>query len=545
MAASDSELSPDDRAMLSMRVDEFHVALARGSTDWTPFLEGLAGGVRRAVLAHLAAIELGHRWENGEQPTPADYVARFPELGPEGGEPAALTEEYERRREGAGNAAFATQRSNRLPAEEPIAAPTRTVMASGVPKLAAAFNAGPGDAVVAIDQQYQMVRELGRGAFGEVWLARKMPSGIEKAVKILHQPADQDVAQRELRSLELIKNLRHPYLLATEDFWVANNRLYIVTELADISLRRRLVDCKEEGHPGIPVDELFVYIHESADGFDFLHSKQIAHRDVKPDNILIVNGHAKVADFGLARTSETNVAQMSFAGTPAYMAPEVWGGEGGPASDLYGFAMSYIELRQGSTPFKFGKVMEVMQAHLNGNFEFAAFIGEAERTVLRRALAKEPADRYPSCLAFVEDLAEALGRQIHRKSGAVPPPRSRLTLDSAAGADTNPAVATVRTDTGSLPVPAPAPPRRSSKKLVAGITAGLLVAVSIGTFAVKGCGNRDGSLLPDGGAPAANGNDGILPKGATAEEGAKIIALADGRSLPQWVTAARNGETIR
>src|SRR6185437_8867614 len=160
MAASDSELSPDDRAMLSMRVDEFHVALAHGSTDWTPFLEGLAGGVRRALLAHLAVIELGHRWESGEQPTPAEYVARFPELGPEGSEPAALTEEYERRREAADNSAFSTQRSNRLPADEPLAAPTRTVMASGLPKLASAFNSGPGDAVVAIDQQYQMIREL-------------------------------------------------------------------------------------------------------------------------------------------------------------------------------------------------------------------------------------------------------------------------------------------------------------------------------------------------------------------------------------------------
>lgn len=523
-----------------MRVDEFHVALARGSTDWGPFLEGLTGGVRLALLTQLAVMELGHRWESGEQPTPAEYAERFPELGPPGSEPVKLVAEFERRRESAGPSAFATQQSNRRPAEIIDAAPTRTVMASGVPKMAQAFAAGVGDAVVAIDQQYQMVRELGRGAFGEVWLARKMPSGIEKAVKILHQPADQDAAQRELRSLELIKNLRHPYLLATEDFWVADNRLYIVTELADISLRRRLIDCKADGHPGIPVDELFGYIHEAADGFDFLHSKLIAHRDVKPDNILIVNGHAKVADFGLARTSETNVAQMSFAGTPAYMAPEVWGGEGGPASDLYGFAMSYVELRQGTTPFKFGKVMEVMQAHLNGNYEFAAFIQEPERAVLRRALAREPADRYPSCLAFVEDLADALGRQVHRKTGAMAIPAARTSVPSSTGVDTNFSIAAPGAPAGSIGV---TPPRRSSKKRVAGITVALLVAIAIGTFAVKGCGQRDGNPLPGNRPPDAN--DASVPNGASAEEGSPVVALADGRRLPQWVIANHQGEAVR
>ena len=103
------------------------------------------------------------------------------------------------------------------------------------------------EGVVAVAQQYELVRELGRGMFGEVWLARKNPSGIEKAIKILLQAADRDSAQRELKSLELIKNLRHPYLLATEDFWIANNRLHVVMELADGTLRARLKSCLGAG----------------------------------------------------------------------------------------------------------------------------------------------------------------------------------------------------------------------------------------------------------------------------------------------------------
>jgi serine/threonine protein kinase len=540
MASSNHPLSPDDRAMLSMRADEFQVALTRGSPgDWNPYLEGLTGTVRRAVLTELAVIEMAHRWDSGEQPTLEEYVARFPELGPTGSEPTELVEEFERRREQAENALHATQHSKRQPSDEPDFQPTRTVLASGPPKLSGPVGGFGGEGVVAVAQQYELIRELGRGAFGEVWLARKMPSGIEKAVKILHQPADEEVAQRELRSLELIKNLRHPYLLATEDFWVANNRLYIVTELADISLRKRLLECKEEGLQGIPEDELFVYMLEAADGFDFLHSKLITHRDVKPDNILIVNGHAKVADFGLARASESNVAQMSFAGTPAYMAPEVWGGEGGPPSDLYGFAMSYIELRQGSTPFAAGRVMEVMQIHLSGAYNFAEFIEEPERDVLRRALARDPAQRYPSCLAFVEDLASALGRQIHRKSGGIPQPRPRVATANAlqSNVDTGFLNATMRTQTVLEKEPPLRP--RFSRKLMAGIGVVLLAAVGVTALAVKDCGGPSG-LIPDGGGPDGNG----LPPG-TAPDGEKTVELAGGRRVPEWIVMFVNAEPVR
>src|SRR5262249_58603607 len=98
-----------------------------------------------------------------------------------------------------------------------------------------------------------------RVMLGEVWRARKRPRGIERAIKTLLQPADRDVAKRELRSLELIKTLRHHYLLATEDFWVASNRLHIVMELADGTLKKRTHEYQTAGLPGIPEDELLGY----------------------------------------------------------------------------------------------------------------------------------------------------------------------------------------------------------------------------------------------------------------------------------------------
>ena len=237
-------------------------------------------------------------------------------------------------------------------------------------------------------------------------------------------------------------------------------------------------------------------------------------------------------------TQRHDVAQMSFAGTPAYMAPEVWGGEGGPASDLYGFAMSYIELRQGSTPFKFGKVMEVMQAHLNGNFDFADFIGEAERTVLRRALAKEPADRYPSCLAFVEDLAERLaGRSTANREQFR---RHDRALAAARPGGNHPYV-TVRT-TGPLPIAEEAETLQEAGRWDYG---GAHRRGEHRHVRRQGTRQPRRQPAPRWRAPVANGNDGVLPDGATAKEGSKIVALADGRRLPQWLTVAHNGETVR
>jgi hypothetical protein len=443
--------------------------------------------------------------------------------------------------------------------------------------------------VVSVSQQYELVRELGRGMFGEVWLARKKPSGIEKAIKILLQPADRDSARRELRSLELIKNLRHPYLLATEDFWVADNRLYIVMELADFTLRGRLKQCKDEGFPGIPEDELLGYLQEAAEGLDFLHAKKITHRDVKPDNILVANGHAKVADFGLARQQEKFVGSMSFAGTPAYMAPEIWGGEGGPPSDLYGLAAAYAELRQGHPPFQFGRGADVMFAHLEGHFNFADFLGEAERAALRRAMSRNPENRHPTCLAFVEELCAALGRSFSaRKSSLLPVPGPRAVPAKGSGSvvtSTDTRAGTARTDappkktiTAAPSVDRPSRPARrgSNTRLIAvgAVTAGLLAAVgfvlwllfggspgsSEPTGATQPTGARPTSTgggvgtqptNPGGGGPQptkksdTNGRRQVKPEGTEPDPSEPLVPIAGDADAPLWVTARPDGHAIR
>ncbi len=596
-----SPLSDDERAQLSARADEFHAALVRGGVgDWGPFLAGLPESLRRTVLAELAIIDLIHRWAHAEKLEVEDYVRRFPELGPRDQVPTALIIEEARCRLKAGERPNLASYEARFPVQYPlirdelesfrgqtIVGSVGATLISGPGKLPPDVNQPPGKGA----EEYQFLRILGRGVFGEVWLARKITSGIDKAIKILLQPTDREAASRERQSLELIKNLRHPYLLATEDFWVSGDRLHIVMELADCTLRNRLQSCREAEWPGIPAGELLGYLWESAEGLDFLHAKHVIHRDVKPDNILLLHGHAKVADFGLARQQEQTMAPMkTLAGTPSYMAPEVWGKEGGPASDQYSLAVTYIELRQGSALFKPRPIEEMLIAHIEGAHEFTDVLEDEERRVLLRALSRRPEDRYPTCQAFAEAVSVALGRPgVPRGSGVVPAGSGtrKATLavptkpDSDAQNPTHPGhragtVVEDRKDEFTPPRPLipqqtrPRPPVR--KLLIVGL---LMVAVAsilgLGVWAVlngggTGDGGGDGNTNAGGSNNGGNGgnggngsgnggsgngggnvgNDGPrLPPRFTRDGDAREYVLADHRKAFEWIVTKVGDESVR
>ena len=250
---------------------------------------------------------------------------------------------------------------------------------------------------------YTLQKRIGDGGYGEVWTA-VAPGGLMKAIKFIYGFHDEARAQRELKSLNHILGLRHPFLLSLERIEVVNGRLVIVTELADKSLPDRFDECVSEGLPGIPRSELLKYMREAADGLDFMgHTHSLQHLDIKPENLLIVSGHIKVADFGLVKDIHDCTQSVMGGLTPAFAAPELFDGRPTNTSDQYSLEIVYQEMLTGERPFAGTTPAQLAAQHIHGRPNLRALPREDQSIVLR-ALSKNPEHRFANCTEFVEQL---------------------------------------------------------------------------------------------------------------------------------------------
>lgn len=256
---------------------------------------------------------------------------------------------------------------------------------------------------------YRLLERLGGGGFGEVWKV-EAPGGLLKAIKFVYgdletvENEDTVRASQELRSLERVKQVRHPFILSLERYEIVNHQLLIVTELADRSLWDRFRECRAQGLPGIPRNELLGYLTEAAEALDLMNLEHdLMHLDIKPQNLFLIHNHIKVADFGLVKDLEGLVASVTGGITPVYAAPETFDGYISRFSDQYSLAIVFQELLTGQRPFSGNNTRQLILQHLEGKPKLEALPVE-DRPVVAKALSRDPNNRYPSCMEFIQAL---------------------------------------------------------------------------------------------------------------------------------------------
>jgi serine/threonine protein kinase len=259
---------------------------------------------------------------------------------------------------------------------------------------------------------YRLIEPLGSGGFGEVWKC-EAPGGLFKAIKFVYGNINSlDVdgvrAEQELHALQRIKEVRHPFVLSLDRIEIVSGELVIVMELADRSLHDTYTECQAAGLIGIPRDDLLRYLRDAAEALDHMNEKHnLQHLDIKPRNLFLISDRVKVADFGLVKHLERQSASGLLGGvTPLYASPETFGGRITERSDQYSLAVVYQELLTGQRPFSGKNVRQLAQMHVEAEPELRS-LPEAERPVVARALSKDPAKRFPSCMAFIGALYRA------------------------------------------------------------------------------------------------------------------------------------------
>ncbi len=434
-------LSPQQRQLVESRLVKFDL-------EWTPTalmdaaksLAPATDPLRLPILAELVKIDLERRWQSSSPLLLEDYLRQFPELGSAAAPPLDLVRAEYLARKQAGDTAEIRHFEARFPeqaekiksvlAEAKIAEATHETRASSDTQ-----SKRGGSHLPEQFGRYRIIRLLGQGGMGAVYLARDTQLDRDVAIKaprfdIHDSPKAVERFHREARA---VAALSHPNICPVFDVGAIDGIPYMTMAFIEGKpLSAYLATGKT-----ISAFQAVQLTRKIALTLAEAHRRDIIHRDLKPANIMINQRKEPIVmDFGLARradNSETRLTQLgAVVGTPAYMSPEqVAGEETGPASDVYSLAVILYEMLTGKIPFE-GPAMAVLGQILTQAppkpSQFRADLDLALEQVVLKALAKKPTDRYPSMREFAEALRAVstpratVARVVDAKSTAIAEP---------------------------------------------------------------------------------------------------------------------------
>lgn len=261
--------------------------------------------------------------------------------------------------------------------------------------------------------QYRLLREMGRGAMSLVWEAVDTRVGRRVAIKTMVVPGTLEARARALwaarmeREARAVARLSHPNIVTTYEVGREDGHPYLVMEfLTGQTLRQRL-------HAGpLPPDEAARVLDQAAAALDAVHAAGVVHRDIKPTNFMLLpDGTVKLMDFGIARQSDDTLVTQAdmMVGSPSYMAPEHINGDPvGPAGDVWSLGVILYEMLAGRVPFSGARIATVLEQITTADPPPLPGMPPPVQAVLRRALAKDPARRFPSPGALAAAFRAAL-----------------------------------------------------------------------------------------------------------------------------------------
>jgi predicted Ser/Thr protein kinase len=464
-----AELSDDQRQVLETWLVEFDLSWdERRLTSWLARLPPPGDRLRRPALLEMIKIDLERRWRRGQRPCLEGYVKALPELGTADSLPADLIQaEYEARLHGGAPADLAefarrfprqADQLRRLVEPLPVAGGASHpdngysyVLArpSGwpppdAPSLLPGRSAGSAVVLPESFGRYRILRKLGQGAMGAVYLAHDCQLDRQVALKVPQFAAADgpEVRQRFLSEARAAATVAHPHICPVYDVGEINGTPYLTMAYLEGKPLAQLV----KGGTRLPPRRVAVLVSKIALALQEAHDHGVIHRDLKPSNIMInQRGEPVILDFGLARRLRPGDARLTVTGhplgSPAYMSPEQAAGAGGvmgPGCDVYSLGVILYQLLTGRLPFE-GSMAEVLAQVVTGRPEppskHRPDLDPRLESICLKALSKEVGDRYAS----MRDLAAALEGYVrgtpHAGRGAGRAPAVRAAAGGGAGAE--------------------------------------------------------------------------------------------------------------